>query len=282
MNFINSYQRARILLLTGSVLCFIGFWWTAKAFHIPRYSGYDASLFLDGSVMMIVCVSVGTAVAGMVRFNAGLLTACLGLAALSFRGGEPRHTILWADSTIGESAIFLRFFGELLVLSVMIGAAWWILRNLYTKGKLKDRETAGMHEGENLDAMAEISSLGVQFLITLLGVMLIAQTEAKQQVMAAIFISSWGASAAAHTLFPTGPRSWYWLPPLMVGLLGYALAYVSHPDGVQVADVRGVFGGLFRPMPLDWASMGPAGAIVGHWMSRRWERERRASETVTA
>src|SRR5207248_2584399 len=127
----------------------------------------------------------------MVRFNAGLLTASLGLAALSFRGGEPRHTILWADSVVGENGMFLRFFGELLVLSLLIGAAWWVLRSLYTRGKLKDRETAGMSQGEGSDVMAEISSLGLQFVITMVGVLLIAQSEAKQQVMAAIFISSW-------------------------------------------------------------------------------------------
>src|SRR5436190_17781102 len=175
MNFINSYQRARILLATGSILCFIAFWWSAKLLRIQIYPGYQSSLLLAGSnvlpllatalfwyllIMMAICVAVGTAVAGMVRFNAGLLTATLGLAALSFRGGKPRQTILWADSIVGPGAMYLRFIGELLILSFMIGAAWWVLRKLYSAGKLKDRETAAMASAEG-DLLAEISSLAV-------------------------------------------------------------------------------------------------------------------------
>ena len=31
---------------------------------------------------------------------------------------------------------------------------------------------------------------------------------------------------------------------------------------------------LSRPLPLDYASVGPAGALIGYWMSRRWHRTR--------
>jgi hypothetical protein len=40
--------------------------------------------------------------------------------------------------------------------------------------------------------------------------------------------------------------------------------------------MRGPFAGLVRPLPLDYASAGPAGAILGHWMSRKWQKEREA------
>jgi hypothetical protein len=283
MNLLNSYQRARILLLTGSVLCFIAFWTAARMFHIPPYPGVDASLTVGSSfllpfivigVVMAVSVLIGTAVAGMVRFNAGLLTACLGLSALSFRGGDTRHSIFTALSLLGPDRIFLRYFFELLILSIMIGAAWYILRNLYTAGKLRDRETASMRDNETIDTIAESSSLAAQFIVTGLLVMLLAQSEAKQQVMAAIFIASFAGSAIAHTSSPTGPRSWYWLPPLLVGLFGFLLAQFFTPTGLPAADFRGSFAGLYRPLPLDYASMGPAGAIIGHWMSRRWQRDR--------
>ncbi len=287
MNLLNSYQRARLLLLTGSILCFAAFWFSAAVFRIPFYPHYQSSLFLHSpfvlpvliiAVVMAVSVAIGTAIAGMVRFNAGLLTACLGLSALSFRGGHPRQTLLWSLSVLDQSQIFTRFFLELLILSVFLGAAWYVLRNLYTAGKLRDRETPIMNEGDPGQLPGEISSLGVQFVLTALLIMLIAQTDAKQQAMAAIFIGSWGASAFAHTFFPTGPRSWYWLPPLLVGLAGYLLAFAVTPAGLTTADFRGSFAGLYRPMPLDYASMGPAGAIIGHWMSRRWQRERNAMQ----
>jgi hypothetical protein len=291
MHFLNSYQRARILLLSGSVLCFIAFWFSAKVFHIPPYPGKDAALligppyvlpFLILAVVLAISVAIGTAIAGMVRFNAGLLTASLGLSALSFRGGQTRHTILTGLWAVGQGELFFRFFLELLILSIFIGAAWFLLRHLYTSGKLRDRETAQMSEGESDDLTGEISSLAAQFFITALLVMLLAQSEAKLQVMAAIFIASFAGSAISHTFFPTGPRSWYWLPPVLVGLVGFLLAWLFVPSGIFTADLRGSFAGLYRPLPLDYASMGPAGAIIGHWMSRRWQRDRAASQATTA
>jgi hypothetical protein len=290
MNFLNSYQRARLLLLTGSVVCFIAFWVSASVFHITPYPGHDGSLLIDSphvldfliiAIMLAISVAIGTAIAGMVRFNAGLLTACLGLSALSFRGGQTRPTILFGLTEVGVSQLFLRFFLELLVLSIFLGIAWYLLRSLYTAGKLRDRETPIMGEGDAGHVYADISSLAVQFILTALLVMLIAQSETKQQVMGAIFVGAWGASAFAHSFFPTGPRSWYWLPPLLVGLLGYLLAWAFPPNGLLTADFRGSFAGLYRPLPLDYASMGPAGAIIGHWMSRRWQRERSAAQQAT-
>ena len=291
MTILNSYQRARFLLLSGSILCFIAFWFSGQLFHIPPYPGDQSSVLIHSphalplvviAIVLAISVAIGTAVAGMVRFNAGLLTAALGLAALSFRGGEPRHTVLWAISVVGPGEIFFRFFLELLILSILIGAAWYILRTLYTAGKLRDRETAGMRDGESGDLTDEIISLGVQFFVTALLIMLMAMSEAKQQAMAAIFLGAFGGSAIAHSFFPTGPRSWYWLPPLLVGLCGFLMAWLFMPNGLMTADFRCAFAGLYRPMPLDYASMGPAGAIIGHWMSRRWQRDRLAGQQPMA
>jgi hypothetical protein len=97
------------------------------------------------------------------------------------------------------------------------------------------------------------------------------------QVIAAAFIGSFAGSAAAHSIFATGPRSWYWLPPLVLGAVSYALAGMSPPAGIDIADPRGPFIGLVRPLPLDYASAGVAGAVMGHWMSRRWQKEREAT-----
>jgi hypothetical protein len=58
-------------------------------------------------------------------------------------------------------------------------------------------------------------------------------------------------------------------------------AYVS-PGDWQIGQA-GV--PLARALPLDYASAGPAGAILGYWMSRRWQRagtleEEERQETV--
>jgi hypothetical protein len=255
LNILNPYQRARLLLLIGAAISFFVFWYGGKWGRVPEYPGYQASLFLSESIGMPLIVVAG-------------------LVALSARGGGPRETILWGIGVFGKDSIFSRFIVELFALTILIGVGWWVLRMLYSAGTIKDRETGKMREGEMGGAIAELSSLALQFLVTALGVMLIAQSEAKQQVMAAIFIGSWGGAIIAHMAFGTGSRGGYWLPPLVVGLFGYVLAYFFEPTGLVLADFRGAFAGLYRAMPLDYASMGPAGAIVGHWMSRRWQRDK--------
>ena len=51
---------------------------------------------------------------------------------------------------------------------------------------------------------------------------------------------------------------------LEVGTGGYS------PLGI----VGGMVPPLARPLPLDYASMGPAGAMLGYWVSRSWHLER--------
>lgn len=283
MTWLNSYQRARILLLIGSILCFCLNFWAAGFFGIPIRPGYNGSLFLQPSpifaLIIIACLLnagmlIGTAVAGMIRFNAGLLIGTLALAAFSIRGGSSRSTLFAGLSTVGSPQLFLRFLFELTVLTVLVGQCWLVLRRLHAAGTLKDRE--GSPVLTPAESAQETSGILIQLIVTAVGILLLAQSDAKQQVLAAVFIASFGGSAISHSTFSTGPRSWYWLPPLLVGMAGYLIAYVTPPAGVATANLSGLTAALARPLPLDYASMGPAGAILGHWMSRRWQKEREA------
>jgi hypothetical protein len=289
MTWLNSYQRARILLLLGSIVCFCLNWWAAAFFGIPARPGFNGSLFLQPSivstllviaVLLATGVLIGTVVAGMIRFNAGLLISTLALAAFSIRGGSSRSTLFAGLSTVGSPQLFLRFMIETIVLTLLVGLCWTVLRALHAAGTLKDRE--GSPTLTPAESAHETSGILIQLIITALGILLLAQSDAKQQVLAAVFIASFAGSAISHTTFSTGPRSWYWLPPLVVGMAGYLIAYVTPPAGVATADLRGLTAALARPLPLDYASMGPAGAILGHWMSRRWQKEREAMNQAAA
>jgi len=282
-DLLNSYQRARILMLGGAAASFALFSIGARYLHLQSTPGYNASLLLQQSPVAVVMVSVvlfaasalvGTALAGAIRFNAGLLTACVGLAALSIRGGSAQYTIFTALGRAGGPGLFLVYLFELIMLSVLAGVVWVVLRGLHGAGKLQDREGPPLLDPEH--PRKESAALVVQFVITFVGVCLLAASDAKQQVLAAIFIASFAGSAISHSSFDTGPRGWYWLPPLLVGVAGYLLAYLSPPDGIATANLTWTFAALARPVPLDYASAGPAGAIIGHWMSRRWQKEREA------
>ena len=60
------------------------------------------------------------------------------------------------------------------------------------------------------------------------------------------------------------PPKWYWLGSLVVGLIGYFTAY-SHPDLWITGFAEGGLANLAHAMPLDLASAGIAGTLLGYW-----------------
>ena len=285
MKFLSPYQRARLLLLLAAAGAFTIGLWAGRLLHVPPHAGRQASLMLTpGSAMNVLAAvlatllaaALGTGVAGIIRFNAGLLTGCVALGALAFRGGNSRYTWQHALAGVKPATAFLVFAIETVFLGLLLGAVWWTLRSLHVAGKLKDRETELMLDTPEHETANELTAFGVQFTVTAVGVLLLAQSDAKIQVIAAVFVGSFAGSAIAHSVFSTGPRSWYWLPPLALAAVSYAVAAISPPTGIDIADPRGPFVGLVRPLPLDYASAGVAGAVMGHWMSRRWQKEREA------
>src|SRR5438128_10413384 len=108
MAVLNSYQRARLLLISSAVLCFCAFWWGGVLFRVPLHPRFEAALSQQPhrAVMALLvfvgvcgCAAIGTSVAGMIRFNAGLVAAGIGLSALSARGGTMRDVIFWSPAT---------------------------------------------------------------------------------------------------------------------------------------------------------------------------------------
>jgi hypothetical protein len=287
MTILTPYRRARLLLLGGVVASFLLYYWASRVMGVPPESGHQASLIVQGApvasvlvtvVVFAIALAIGTALAGMIRFNAGLLAACLGLAAISLRGGDTRRMWLYAMSVTSANGLFVRFAVEAALLGALIGAAWWVLRGLHIKGTLKDRESESMLDTPEHEAANERAAFGTQLAITAVGIYLLAQSDAKGQALAAVFIASFAGSAVAHTSFSTGPRSWYWLPPIALAFLAYLVCSFSPPEnGLTLANPRNhMLIPLVRPLPLDYASLGTAGAILGHWMSRRWQKDRLA------
>ena len=285
MDLLNSYQRARLLLVSAAVLCYCVFWWTGRFLDIPAHQGFAASLLqqpvaavvlLIIAVVFVLCVALGTAVAGVVRFNAGLAAAGIGLMALSVRGGSSRYVLFHAVSEGAGTAVFLKLMIETALLGIIIGGCAMLLEWLYSSGTLRDRESA---IPPPVADRSDASAFALQLIVTAVAVALIARTEDKQQVLAAVGIGSFAGTAIAQSVFPTDQRGWYWAAPLLVGLIGYLLAYLN-PSGMSHGHLINAFAPLARPLPLDYASLGVAGAVLGHWMGRRWHREREDAATT--
>jgi hypothetical protein len=56
-------------------------------------------------------------------------------------------------------------------------------------------------------------------------------------------------------------------------MIGYAFAWFGRGPLVG-GEVGGMLPQLGRPLPLDYAALGTAGAVMGYWTSRSWQHER--------
>ena len=89
----------------------------------------------------------------------------------------------------------------------------------------------------------------------------------QEQCVASVFLGGLVASGLVESSFrsPSGGR-WYWIAPLAVGVIGYLLAAVQNPGWAQsVRILDGTLAPLARPLPLDYASAGMFGTLLGYW-----------------
>jgi len=203
-----------------------------------------------------------------VHFEGGLFCAAVGMTALSARGGPVHYTLMDAPG----SGVFLKLLVELVLLFVFVGCGWFALHILRESSLLR-AEPHG--DDDDLDAMPGqgLLALGAQIILMIILVLLFAQTDKKPQVIWGVALAAFLAALGAHSLFPARPSAWFWITPLIVGVIGYLFAWSggNHlPGGV----VGGLMPALARPLPLDYASAGVAGSLYGYWTSRRWQYER--------
>lgn len=276
---LSSYYRTRLLLATASVVCFGLFWWLGAAFGIPSHRVVGASLLWQApatvvgdllltAVGLIVAVVLGTALAGTLRFDAGLFAACLGLLALSVRGGTLGDVLRTQGAGPG---LYLLLALELLLLDGFIGLAWSVLWLLHGRGWLQADVFRDGVADLNEPLAQKITATITHALIFFITMTLLARTDAKAQVGLSVALAGLLGSIGAHTLFPVQPSIWYWISPLIVGVVGYVAGYIS-PDGWIIGQANGALAPLARPLPLDYASLGVAGAIAGYWIARDWQQ----------
>jgi hypothetical protein len=278
---LSPFWRHRILLLLGIALCAAMFVWVGQTFQIPvALSGSLLQQPSSDLALIIVAVTffaatlVGSAIAGSVRFDGGLFCACLALEALSLRNGGTMRDVLFASSS---RSIFLALAIEVALLGLLVWCGWRLQWMLFRRGWLKedsDRDGVILAEDEfDLKAIA----LAAQVVVMTLLMLLLSQTDHKKLVLAGVGASATAGSIAAFLAAPTQPSVWYWIGPFVVAIIGYLATYIA-PIGWESGGPRGPLANLARPLPIDYASVGTAGAILGYWMSRRWQRNRDEAE----
>jgi hypothetical protein len=274
-------NRAKAVLSVACIASCALFLFAGRWFGIPRHPGYEVSLTLQPApattlalvtVMVLLAAAVGTVIAGAIRFDAGLFAAAVGLATLSCRGGPIRYVTQAAPG----HGVFLALAVELGLLGLMLGAAWLGLWLLFRGGHLAGDEIKDGLKDQPHSLADRATALALQAAGTAMLVILLARTDDKKQVLSAVAVASLLSSLLAYSIVPARPSVCFWAGPIIAGVVGYVAAYLSWGSVDPVTWKSGQGGGLFmplaRPLPLDYASLGTAGAILGYWTSRQWQR----------
>jgi hypothetical protein len=188
------------------------------------------------------------------------------------------HDVLFQAS---DRNVFWMLAIEAGVFGLIIWCGWQLQWMFFRKGWLKeDTDRDGVIVSEE-DFHQKAMALSAQLVVTTVLMLLLAQSDQKKQALASVGVASFIGTVAAYFAAPTQPSVWYWIGPIIVGVVGY-LATMVTPSGLEVGDPRGPLANLARPLPLDYASVGTAASILGYWMSRRWQRDREDAEEAQA
>jgi hypothetical protein len=274
------------ILLAVAVLFYVAFSFVGGLVGMGKGHGFDGSLLVSpgafsntlATAMLIAAgVAAGTVVVGGVRPDAGLFAAAIGLLALSNRGGSLTAVL---HDTAGARGTFLILAVELILLYVLLAVCWFVLFSLRQSGRLvHDAARDGLVDVD-LPAGAGWSGAITHIAIMAVVVLLLAQSESKKQVVLAVGIGSFAGAFFPHWQHGARPSVWYWAAPLALGLFGYLFTWISPPGGLAFGRPGFGEGGggfliaLARPLPLDYASVGTAGALLGYWMRRKSLHER--------
>lgn len=276
-NVWTSYSaRQRILLTLGAVGAYLIFALIGRFFAIPYLPDYQAALLTQPAplvavmitgVTLVACVLLCTLITGRIHFEGGLFCATIGMFALSVRGGPMRYVLMYSTS----ETVFLRLAFETALLFGCVAVGWYVLlilrdNNLLHGEPLRDDDPHAL-------PMTGLMALGAQVITMTFLMMLLAQSDEKAQVGWAVVISALLSTLLAHSLFPARPSIWFWFGPFVVAMIGYVIAWFG-PGPLIGGQVGGLLPQLARPLPLDYAALGTAGALMGYWTSRSWQHER--------
>jgi hypothetical protein len=266
--------RPKLILGLGVVIVGALLVWMGRILHIPTFPGRAGSLLQQDSwtvaivfawAMLVGGTLIASTFASRWHYEGGLVCACLGLAILSWQLGPMRFALFGSSGP----KVFWLFIVETVLLGAGVALAWWMVQRAMHAGVLPKEYQVDSREAESDDE--RFIAMAAQIIIMLLLMLLLGQTDAKLQTLASVGGSAYVAALAAHQFFPVRPSIYFWIGPLVLGIFGYFLQTLGSPLWL-IGDVSGFFAPLARPLPIDYASVGVAGSILGYWSSQNWHR----------
>jgi hypothetical protein len=256
----------RLTVWGSGGLAALGFWYVGAHLAIPAVRGYGGSLLQGAAVanvlvIAIVYASIAAAASlllGRIRPGIGVFAASFGLAAISVRGG----TVSSVLRDLGASATYGMFLGETVVLAAIAAGAMLLSRFLAPLPPL-----AKMQDDDLPKNSDRLLSVGLQTAITLVLVLVLGQSDVKGQALFSVGIASLVATLVADNSLPVGFTPLAVMAPFAAALVGYAWALTASGGSSDPAN------SLVTALPLDYASFGVAGTMMGHWLTHQWREE---------
>jgi len=270
----------QFMFLAGLVISVALFLFASRTFHVPTFPGLGGSLLAEPGALLafgviaaalLLCVLVGTGIAGWMRFDAGLFCAAGGMAALSWRAGTVGDVLRQAGPG-GSTFIFIILALELSVLFALLGLGWSMLWWMHRQGWVKSEEIEDALEAESESVGMKWAALGIQAAVMAVIIMILGQSDTKVQAQFSVGVAAFIATWAACAIYPIGPSAWFWVGPLIVGVVGYVAAYfgTAPADDVwKTGQITSALAPLARALPLDYATAGPVGALLAYWLVRK-------------
>jgi hypothetical protein len=156
----------------------------------------------------------------------------------------------------------------MLLLGAVVGAAWLVVLPRFVGTFAAAPTPASLSSALKPDA-AVLQAVLAQAAFVAVGVALLVPNADKKQaafgVLAACFVAT---GIVQHFFHDEKLARWYWAGPVLVGVAGYLMNAFGAEAAAAVETGRliGPFAALARPLPLDYAGAGVAGAVMGYWI----------------
>lgn len=280
-NPLTTFQKVWLTVI--SLLCY-GIWYTLHTrAGLPEYPGFSAGFLGDkpliGTLLMTFGIPVisllASLVTGRIRFEAGLFCCLIGLISLSVHGGDMRQALL--DD---GPRVYLRFALESVILGASLIVAYLVLeKRLPTGIRLRTAST----EDPEPDTLGDrITVVIVQAVVMVCLLTILCPSSQKGQALGMAGLSGMLASLFVYQMYKVRSSFWYLCGTMLAGLLAYLYTGLFSPTGAAIGVTTGWVAGAARPLPLDYASLGVAGAIFGYWTSQVWQTNKKDTSPASS
>jgi hypothetical protein len=260
---------------------------------IPNWPVAWVSLAALGAVAS----AIATAIAGAALFHVGPIAACLGLTALSCRGGTMSVLLAYhgADAAARRGLAGTLLF-EMLLWAGVVAVAWAVgqltwqwLYGAPRKAPEHERPVARPKPALLADTFAHARDGVLALLIcTAVAWLVISFAIARSpsawiergQVLFAVGVAFLVGAIAAAQVFPRAASGWYGLSVVALAAVAYALT-AMHPINRSAREYYRDLAtvppsDLFRPLPIEYLGIGIVGVLLGYWLGQRMVHARKS------